>query len=150
VPIVADTYKATSVFYSIGFGRLTDYSFQLFGNISGHKTDNWYMNMTKTLDQAFTFKGKVSPVFIEFKFKLGNKLISQTRKVYSLLDFGADIGGLYGSIQPVCATLVALFSGALYYSSLITDLYPIHNDASIRKAKKKKSNHIGNEQDPTV
>ena len=61
---------------------------------------------------------------------MGNTFVTQSRKVYSLLDFGADIGGLYGTIQPICAFLVAIFSGSLFTSNFVTNMYSIHNEGS--------------------
>jgi hypothetical protein len=71
------------------------------------------MNFEKSIKQSFEAKGDDHD-YLTFEVKFGNKLIVQARKVYSLLDFGSDIGGLYGSIQPVCAVLCALFSGLLF------------------------------------
>jgi len=57
--------------------------------------------------------------------KLGDSIKYQTRRVYSLLDFGSDVGGLYGSIQPLFGFIVALFSGAMFNSEIVTGLFPV-------------------------
>ena len=49
----------------------------------------------------------------------------QTRRVYSLFDFGADIGGLQGALVPVFTLIVSVFGPASYYRSLITGLFAI-------------------------
>ena len=95
----------------------------MFGDIN---TKNlFYINIDK-IDVIEAKRGKGDPL-LTIKFELGNKVVIQTRRVYSFLSFGGDIGGLWGCIQPIFATLVALFSGALYNSELIRDIYPVHN-----------------------
>jgi len=87
---------------------------------------------------------------LSFRFKLGNKLVNQSRRVYSLLDFGADIGGLYGTVEPVCAVLVALISGAIYSTDLVSNTYPIHNQGSSPPPTLIQPNHVSNKMSPAV
>jgi hypothetical protein len=88
------------------------------------------MNYEKSLTQTFERNGKGSEdwPYLAFNLKLGNKKIIQARKVYSLLDYGSDLGGLYGCIQPVCAILCTLFSGVLYQSNLVMSIFPVYNE----------------------
>ena len=103
------------------------------------------MNQQKTLEQQVEETGKDNNEhnLVKFQFKLGNGKVNQTRKVYSLLDFGSDIGGLYGTVQPICAVLVALFSGSLFTANLVTNMYSVHNETSNIARENSSVNRVG-------
>ena len=108
--------------YSIGEFIFTDYIFQLFGNLWGIDNDHYYMNLEKDVRSIREFDGvsRGKAPYLMFIFKLGNSKVIQARRVYSLLDFGSDIGGLYGVIQPIFTILAAFFVGPLFTSNLVT------------------------------
>lgn len=91
------------------------------------------MNLEKTTENSFNYGSNLAPSFVEFEFKMGNKIVKQSRQVYSVLDFYSDIGGLLGTVEPIAHVLVALFSGAFYYSHLIISMFPVHNDGTASK-----------------
>ena len=45
------------------------------------------------------------------------------RKVYTVLDFVSDLGGLYGAIAPICIGLLIVFNYWSSYQFLMGDLF---------------------------
>jgi hypothetical protein len=56
----------------------------------------FYMNIDETKETTgfSSTDGSLPPSFATFSVSLGQNIVYQTRKVYSLLDFLGDIGGL--------------------------------------------------------
>ena len=69
--------------------------------------------------EAAAIRLKDDDLYLRFRMNLGNRIQYQTRKVYSYLSFGADVGGLWGCIQPVFSLIVAIFSGAYFNADII-------------------------------
>mmetsp|Transcript_16860 Transcript_16860/g.20007 ORF Transcript_16860/g.20007 Transcript_16860/m.20007 type:complete len:82 (-) Transcript_16860:334-579(-) len=45
------------------------------------------------------------------------------RRVYSGLDFAADVGGLFSAIAPICHAFLAIFNSSGIYQFLMGDLF---------------------------
>ena len=71
------------------------------------------------------------------------------RRVYSLFDVFAALGGIYNSLFTIGFLFCAAFSYNLYLSSLIRKLYHFkaRYDSELPKAKKSKKGNKGNSDD---
>ena len=50
------------------------------------------------------------------------------RRVYSLLDFLSDVGGLYGALSPFCMLLIVMVNFNNSYQYIMGDLFYQSND----------------------
>jgi hypothetical protein len=56
-------------------------------------------------------------------YELSLNQIKYFRRVYSLLDVLADMGGLYGAISPLCFAIVLLFHYRSSYQFVLADMF---------------------------
>lgn len=56
-------------------------------------------------------------------FELSMERLDYKRKVYSILDFFSDLGGLYGAITPICVILLVVCNFWSNYQFLMHDLF---------------------------
>jgi len=73
---------------------------------------------------------KAPASYVSIHMQLGHEYTIQTRKTYSLLDLGGDIGGLQGGLVPIFSLIVSIFSGAFFTRSHLKNQFAIDNAVS--------------------
>ena len=56
-------------------------------------------------------------------YELSQDQIKYYRNVYSFLDLMSDVGGLYGSISPICVTMVFFLQYRSSYQFVMNDMF---------------------------
>ena len=86
-------------------------------------------------------------------YELSRDQIKYYRRVYSVLDLMSDLGGLYGSLTPVCMTLVYCLQYRSSYQFVMNDMFVDRKDDKIYgnddgrpTTKKKKDQKMGLKQ----
>ena len=73
---------------------------------------------------------------ITFEMSLTNKIY--WRRVYSTLDLGSDIGGLFGLISPISLSIIAVCNYFSSYQFIMSNLFYENQDMPPSNSKVKK------------